>query len=128
LRPSDFDQRHILNVVLQAHLPWKLLAGAHLFVATGRPYTQVDLADPLSTTRNNARLPDFVQLDLRIDREWLFARWSLGAFLDIANVTLSETVLGVQYPRDADGNPILGQAHLTGFRWILPTLGLRGRF
>src|SRR5262249_12268979 len=92
LRPSDYDQSHVLNVVLQVRLPWKLMVGARLFVSTGRPVTLLDPPDGRTTVRNNARLPDFVQLDLRIDREWIFKRWALSAFLEALNITYSESV------------------------------------
>jgi hypothetical protein len=127
LRPSDFDQTHILNVVVQVRLPWQLMAGARLYVATGRPYTQVDLSAGLDQIRNNLRLPDYVQLDLRLDREWLFARWALDAFIEVLNVPYSQTALGVSYPK-VMGIMRYDMAQLDGFRWILPTAGLRGRF
>ncbi len=126
LRPSDFDQRHVLNVVVQARLPWKLILGGHLYVATGRPYTALD-SSGLATVRNNARLPTFVQVDLRIDREWVFQRWAVAAFIEILNVTYSQSVFGIYTPQDDNGVPLLNQSQLNAFRWILPTLGVRGR-
>ena len=126
LRPSDFDQAHILNVVVQARLPWKLLAGARLYVATGRPVTILQL-DGTTTVRNNTRLPDYVQLDLRIDREWLFRKWALAAFIEVVNATYSQSNFGIQYPV-VDGVRRYDMPSLNGFHWILPSLGLRGRF
>jgi hypothetical protein len=126
LRPSDFDQRHVLNVVVQARLPWKLILGGHLYVATGRPYTSIG-DDGLATLRNNARLPTFVQLDLRLDREWLFKKWALAVFLEILNVTYSQSVFGIYTPQDMNGVPLLNSQELNAFRWILPTIGVRGR-
>jgi hypothetical protein len=126
LRPSDFDQRHILNAVLQVRLPRKVILGAHLYFASGRPYTTVG-ADGLATVRNNSRLPDFVQLDVRVDREWLFKRWAFALFVEILNLTYSESVFGIYTPSDDNGIPLLNQSTLNGFRWILPTVGVRGR-
>ncbi len=125
LRPSDFDQRHLLNVVLQVRLPWKLIAGAHLYVATGRPYTAI-AEKGLGATRNDARLPDYVQLDLRIDREWLFKRWAFGAFLEVLNVTATPLVLGQFSSTDA-GTAALGLGQLNALRLVLPTIGIRAR-
>src|SRR4029079_12153300 len=65
LRPADYDQTHILNVVVQVRLPWRLMAGARLSYASGRAVTLFTPPDGSSTVRNNARLPDYVQLDLR---------------------------------------------------------------
>ncbi len=132
LAPSDFDQTHVLNAVVQVRLPWRLTAGARFNLATGRPYTllQADLATASFTgSRNNERLPTYVQLDLRVDREWIFDRWRLAVFLEALNVTYSESIYGVTFPKD----PTLmvtryDQPQLEGFRWILPSIGARGSF
>ena len=132
LGPSDFDQAHVLNVALQVRLPWRLMAGGRLRFTSGRPYTQlgVDFASmTVSGSRNNARLPSYVQLDLRIDREWIFDRFSLAVFLEAINVTYAESVFGVTYPKD----PVLmitryDQPQIQGFRWVVPSLGVRGWF
>ncbi len=126
LRPADFDQNHILNFVLQVRLPWRLLVGARLNVSSGRPYTTLR-ADGTSTTRNDARLPTYVQLDLRIDRDWVFKKWQLALFLEVVNATYSNNVLGVEYP-EIGGVPLFTQPKLNGFRWILPSIGFRGYF
>jgi hypothetical protein len=128
LRPADFDQTHVLNVVLQVRLPWQLMAGARLYYSTGRPVTLLNVTDPAASIRNNARLPDFFQLDLRIDREWLFRRWALAAFLEVLNVTYSESVFGLTYPQMNDVINYLAPPQNNGFKWILPSLGIRGRY
>jgi hypothetical protein len=127
LRPADFDQTHLLNFVLQVRLPWNLMAGARLYVATGHPTTVLDPSTGLQTVRNNVRLPDFVQLDLRLDREWLFRKWALAAFLEVVNATYSPTVLGITYPM-MNGIPRYDMPQLDQFTLILPSVGLRGRF
>jgi hypothetical protein len=132
LAPSDFDQTHVLNALVQVRLPWRLMVGARLNLSTGRPYTllQADLAaGTFSGSRNNARLPTYVQLDLRVDREWVFRRWALALFVEALNITYSESVYGVTYQKD----PMLmitryDQPQLEGFRWVLPSIGARGRF
>src|SRR5439155_369968 len=81
-------------------LPWRLLVGARFNLATGRPYTQlqVDFASQtFSGTRNNQRLPTTIELDLRVDREWIFRRWALALFLEALNVTYSESIYGVTF-------------------------------
>jgi TonB dependent receptor-like, beta-barrel len=127
LAAADFDQAHLLNVVVQARLPWQLMLGAHLYFASGRPVTILDPTNLSAPTRNNTRLPDFVQLDLRLDREWIFRRWALSAFLEVVNVTYSTSYFGVQYPK-IDGMRRYDMPQLNGFPWILPTVGVRGRF
>lgn len=129
LRPADYDQTHVLNVVGQVRLPWQLMVGARLLVQTGRPVTEITSLTGISTTRNNVRLPTFVQLDVRLDREWLFRKWALSAFLEVVNITYSESVLGLQYPTDpTTGITNYLAPQLSGFNWILPSIGLRGRF
>lgn len=138
LRPADYDQTHLLNVVVQARLPRGVVVGARLYVATGRPETLVD--PNLSTEaphtdvlvlRNNMRLPTFVQLDLRVDKEWRFRRWSLGLFVEVVNATFSRTVLYQSYPntaQDVVGVSTYGPPSEVGFNWILPSIGLKGGF
>jgi hypothetical protein len=129
LRPSDYDQTHVLNAVAQVRLPWNLMAGARLLLQTGRPVTILQPPDGRSTVRNNTRLPDYVQLDLRIDREWFFRKWALSVFLEVVNVTYSESILGILYPTDPDtGITRYDMPQLNGFKWILPSIGVRGRF
>jgi hypothetical protein len=127
LRPADFDQTHLLNVVVQVRLPWKLMVGARLYVATGRPVTLLDPTLGTAQIRNNARLPDFVQLDLRIDREWVFKAWALAAFLEVVNLTYSESDFGIAYPK-VDGVTRYDMPYFNGFHWILPSIGVRARF
>jgi hypothetical protein len=127
LRPSDFDQRHILNAVVQVRLPWKLMVGAHLYFATGRPYTSY-AQNGIDAIRNDARLPDYVQLDLRIDREWLFKKWALSAFLEVLNATFSTLYFGPALSANPqNAATVLDELDLKPFRWILPTIGVKAR-
>jgi hypothetical protein len=127
LRPADFDQAHVLNVVGQVHLPWKLMAGARLYYASGRPVTLLSTDGVSAPVRNNSRLPDYVELDLRLDREWLFRRWAFAAFLEVQNVTFSKSVFGITYPK-SNGVITSANPQVNGFNWILPSIGVRGRF
>jgi hypothetical protein len=127
LRPADYDQTHVLNVVVQVRLPWNLMAGARFFYSTGRPVTELNSSDGSSPVRNNTRLPDTIQLDLRLDREWLFRRFAIDAFLEVINATYGLAVFGLTYPV-VNGVTNYYQPMLNGFHWILPSIGVRGRF
>jgi hypothetical protein len=128
-RPADFDQTHTLNVVVQAHLPHRLMLGGRLYLATGRPATRVDPALGDETPRNNWRMPTYVQLDARLDREWLYKHWALDLFLEILNLTYSESAFGIEYPYDkAKMITRYDSPQVSGFRWVLPSIGVRGRF
>jgi hypothetical protein len=134
LRPADYDQAHVLNVILQVRLPWNLMVGARFLLQTGRPVTTVDPNNLDAAVRNNTRLPNYYQLDFRIDREWIFKRWALSVFLEVLNLTYSESVIGLTYPTEP--NPLnpnqditrYDEPQLNGFNWILPSIGVRGRF
>jgi hypothetical protein len=89
--------------------------------------TRLELPDGSATLRNNERLQTNLQLDFRLDREWLFRRFALDVFLEVVNATYSEAVFGLAYPKE--GNVTRYDMPVTnGFRWILPSIGVRGRF
>ena len=127
--PTAFDQPHVLNAVA-SYKPgggWEL--GARFQLASGRPDTPVigatydaDSGDyvPIRGPARSIRTPTFVQLDTRIEHDWLYERWSLGLYLDIINVTNRKNVEAVQYDyRFRQSSPV------TSFP-ILPTLGVKG--
>lgn len=147
--PSNWDQRHILNVVLGYRISDKWNFGGRVHYHTGRPWTApVDnqsTIDALASNRNNARLPAFFQLDLRVERNWRFPNWQLDLFLDVTNATYSREIfqctagesglvddntLRSKMAFAAAVDPSKGVAKCTaqGFRYVVPSLGLRGRF
>jgi TonB family protein len=129
-RPGPFDQTHnLIAVASYSRRGWT--AGARYRFVTGIPTTPVNGsffdADFNGYTRLNggsgsARLPNFSQLDLRVERVWTFDAWTFGAYLDCQNVFNAENPEGVLYDyRYQQSAAIRG---LT----ILPILGIRGRF
>jgi TonB family protein len=128
---ATFDQTHILTLIGQYKFGngWEL--GGRFRLTSGNPSTPtVDAtfqADTLSFTPINGaaqsgRLPLFHQLDLRVDKTWLFDRWSLGAYLDVENVynqSNQEFLLSDYRYR--------GQTVIPGVP-IYPTLGVKGSF
>ncbi|HWB77569.1 MAG TPA: TonB-dependent receptor [Nannocystaceae bacterium] len=147
--PSNWDQRHILNVVLGYRISDKWNFGGRVHYHTGRPWTapidDQSTLDALSQNRNNARLPAFFQLDLRVERNWRFPNWQLDLFLDVTNATYSReifqctandnSIIDDATPRAkmafaAAVDPSKGIAKCTpqGFRYVVPSLGMRGRF
>jgi hypothetical protein len=148
--PGSWDQTHIVNLVLGYKLGHKWRAGGRLHFNTGRPYTRLTDANvqqaaqtgedarfiALRENRNNARLPPFYQFDLRVERIFRFKAWQLSAFLDVANATLSREIFLCGSPEDRDGDGDLdpgaddyfGCVDPQGLRYILPSVGLRGRF
>jgi hypothetical protein len=125
LRLADYDQTHLLTLVASyRRRGWG--AGVRLRHATGLPRTPVvdaffdvqgDQFQPLFGARNASRLPDFVQLDLRVDRSFTFGRLMLEVYLDVQNVTYRRNAEEIVYGRD-----YRRAGYITG----LPTLAVAG--
>jgi hypothetical protein len=129
--PSKYDQTHVLGLVASRELGnnWKL-SGRFRFV-TGNPTTPVnygifdsdeDVYLPVRGALYSQRLPNFRQLDLRLDKKWIYDTWILSLYLDIQNITNETNVEQVQYSYNYKS-----QAYIAGLP-ILPTLGLKGEF
>lgn len=98
--PSSWDSRHILTLTAQRKFKNNWMAGVKWRYLGGLPYTPYNLelssniqawntqGRPfLDYNRLNAlRLGAFHQLDIRIDRQFFFKRWSLMFYLDIQNL------------------------------------------
>lgn len=97
--PSAWDARHIINVLGSKNfkrnwtlgIKWKFSGGApytpydeytsslvQAWDAQGRPYLDYD-------AYNTLRFKPFHQLDVRVDKEYFFSKWSLTLYMDIQN-------------------------------------------
>jgi TonB family protein len=130
-RLFDFDQTHILTAVASYDLPrhWRL--ASRFRYVSGNPETPVlgsvfnsvtDEYDPTFGKVNSARQPPFVQLDIRLDKQWVFDRWLLDAYLDLQNATNHTNPEGIAYNYDYT------QSKVSQGLPILPFLGLRAEF
>ncbi|WP_370644078.1 TonB-dependent receptor domain-containing protein [Myxococcus sp. RHSTA-1-4] len=130
-RLFDNDQTHVLTLVGSYKLPggWEL--GARFRYASGNPTTPVvgsvrdDLADiyvPFYGAVNSERLPAFHQLDVRVDKTWVYERWSLNLFLDLTNAYNRAAFEGVTYSYNYSQ-----REYFRGLP-ILPVLGVKGSF
>lgn len=145
--PAAWDQRHILNLVLGYRVSHKWNLGGRVHYHTGRPWTARDETETqtqaLQTRRNNARLPPYFQLDLRVERIWRWPSWQLSAYLDVSNATYAretfacsdseatDTVLATRSRNlAAPVDPTRGLVRCTpqGFRYTIPSLGVRARW
>ncbi|HVH47875.1 MAG TPA: TonB-dependent receptor [Labilithrix sp.] len=128
-RLFDRDQTHILGAtgVYRLGRGWEI--GATVRYTSGTPYTPVtsstydatsDVYSPRLGRPMSARNPAFSRVDLRVQKTWTFAKWSLAAYLDVQNALNAPNREGFAYSYDyrerqgARGLP------------ILPILGLRG--
>jgi TonB family protein len=93
--PFDFDQTHILTLIAVYRLPRRWQIGARFRVVSGNPYTprtgaalDASTGDyiPIDGDRNSARVPAFHQLDLRIDKRFVWRKVELATYVDILNV------------------------------------------
>lgn len=99
------DQTHIFTFVGSYRLPYGFEIGARFRYVTGVPKSPLQHSyDVFRSDANSyvgsfgesrsARVPDFHQLDLRIDRAFVFDRFTITPFLDIQNVYNQKNVEG----------------------------------
>ena len=128
---SQYDQPHNLVVLASYKLPFDFIVGAKIRFTSG-PLTQPIKAAiwdananyffPIEDQLYSRRLPDFFQLDVRIDKRFVFRDFMFAIYLDVQNVTYRKNVEAV-----LDSYDYSQQAYLTGLP-ILPVLGLRAEF
>lgn len=149
LIPSAWDNRHILNLTAGADLGRNWTIGGKWRFVGGAPYTPFDVERsslivawdargqgyPDYNLYNTERLANFHQLDIRIDKEYFFKKWSLNVYVDIQNAygfkSKDPDVLVLQ--RNENGNPIIDPDNPNRYKLkylpsesgtILPTLGI----
>lgn len=148
--PSAWDNKNLLYITVSRHFKRNWYLGWKWRYIGGAPYTPYDLQTSelqsawdaqgrayLDYSRfNQLRLKAFQQLDVRVDKEYYFNKWSLIAYLDVQNVynfkadappvlVRKEDANGVPLP--AAGNPPrypLQQITGIGGGTVLPTMGI----
>jgi TonB family protein len=130
-RLFSFDQTHILTAIANYKLTNTWEVGARYRYVTGNPQTprngavyavDTDVYVPYLGATNSTRLPAFNQLDIRVDRRWLFDTWILTAYLEIQNVFNRANSENLTYDFDSTDTQAV-----TGLP-IIPSLGIRGEF
>jgi TonB family protein len=131
LRPSDYDQAHVLTGVGSWDLGKGFEIGARVRFATGLPRTPVvsalydarrDAYTPVFGAKNSERIPAFFQIDLRGSKRFTLPKGELEAYVELQNVTNRENPEEIVYSatyRDKGfitGLPILP---VVGARWSL---------
>ena len=98
---SAWDNRFIANISAVYNLPRYWSIGAKVSAIGGAPYTPYDLEESSLTQvwdaagrpvydyskYNQGRLEPFCQIDVRVDKNFYFRRWTLGIYVDVQNVT-----------------------------------------
>lgn len=129
-RPSATDQNHNLNLI-GAYNKERWTFSARFRFVTGLPYTPVnsstydsdnDVYIPTAGRIYSQRFDAFNQLDIRIDRKYIYDKWILTAYLDIQNVMNQSNSQNIEYSYDySESKKVRGLP-------ILPTFGVKGEF
>lgn len=129
--PAQYDQTHLLGLLASVNLGSRWSFGARFRYATGNPYTPIvsstfdnvhDVYIPERGAFYSQRFPAFHQLDLRLDKKWIFNTWILSAYLDILNATNREHVETWVYSYNyREKQAVKGIP-------MLPTFGLKAEF
>jgi TonB family protein len=137
--PYVFDQTHVANLVLNYKFSNNITVGGVLHFNSGRPEsgnltsrTQVEGTDADGQPRwvrvdldKVDRLPPFFRFDLRLSKAWTYETFSMEAYLDMLNVTISKEVVAFNY---AGGYGLPLEKTTTGVPIPLPILGLKARY
>jgi hypothetical protein len=113
--PSDWDQRHILNLVVGYRWPKQYSTSVRFHYNSGRPYPLYD--ERIFDVEGYIRLEGFPQLDLRADKRFIFDTFVLDAYVELVNSTLSREVFDVKRQRT-------GALTENYYRLVLPSAGV----
>ncbi|MBW2734785.1 MAG: TonB-dependent receptor [Deltaproteobacteria bacterium] len=126
-----FDQRHILTTVASFRFGrgWEL--GVRFRLVSGRPETPIlggvfdadgGKYTPIEGEEFSVSRQTFHQLDVRIEKTWIFKLWRFALYLDVQNVYNAENPEATLYDyRFAESGPLRGLP-------LVPTLGVKGSF
>ncbi|MDZ4750061.1 MAG: TonB-dependent receptor [Flavobacteriales bacterium] len=146
---SSWDSRHLLSMTGGVQLKRNYEVGFRFAYSGGLPYTPdseeasldvstwdaIRVGIPDYTRLNSQRIESFHQLDVRVDKKWYFAKWTLNLFLDIQNVYNNVIPLKptLDVLRDENGNPIVDPNNASRYlpnylvnsnNSVLPSIGL----
>jgi TonB family protein len=132
-RVFDYDQTHNLNVVGQYRITPTWEVGARFRYVTGAPLTPVvgatydsdaDVYSPSRGAVNSDRVDAFHQLDVRVDKHWLFDTWRLTAYLDVQNAYNRTNPQSIAYNFDYTQSKPSPGVNLP----LIPSFGVKGEF
>lgn len=136
-RRFDYDQTHVLGVLLSWAIGRGFTVGARFRLATGYPRTPVvssyfdarkDEYQPLFGAHNSTEVPLFYALDLRAEKSFTFRGFAMNIYLDVQNVTNhnnpEEIIYTYDYQPHFIGNKLTNQQYINGLP-VLAVIGLR---
>lgn len=130
-RLTPWDQTHILTLIALFKLPKNWDIGLRFRLISGNPTSVlkggVYLSDynsyiPIYDSVNSDRMPLFHQMDLRVDKKFIFDKWILSGYIDIQNVYNHRSIEGVIYNYD-----YTQREWLEGLP-IIPSFGFKAEF
>jgi hypothetical protein len=124
---TSWDNRHILNITATRKFSHNWSAGFKWRFVGGTPYTPYDyekssikeawdargMAYLEYSQFNTKRLKPFHQLDIRIDKQYFFPKWSLNFYIDIQNLYNFKSEQPDMLVREATltGHPVAGDPY-----------------
>ena len=147
--PSSWDSRHLVSLTGGKKLGRNWEIALRWLYTGGGPYTPYDV--PRTVYRQNwdvrpygvpdydrlntGRISAFHQLDLRVDKKYYFAKWSLNVYFDIQNAYnhVTEFQDNIDVQRNADGTIVIDPVNpdyyvpkfiQNTYGQVLPTIGL----
>ncbi|MGE5186017.1 MAG: TonB-dependent receptor, partial [Acidobacteriota bacterium] len=103
--PYDYDRTHLFNLVMGLPLRRNWDIGVRAQYQSGLPATT-------TAGYNMGRADGYVRFDVRVDKRAVWRKWLLDFYVDITNVAL--------LPEEVTPGATI--------RYVLPTVGVRGRF
>ncbi|HLK69748.1 MAG TPA: TonB-dependent receptor [Bryobacteraceae bacterium] len=89
--PSEFDQRHTVNVYLGYRLRPTVNLSVHSSYGSGFPlpgfFQQSGSLYFLTNVRNQLRLAPYSRTDLRVNKSWTKDKWKLTLYGEVVNLT-----------------------------------------
>lgn len=115
--PSVWNSRHLISFVGGHKLKRNWEISSRFRFAGKTPYVPVDIQNSIITYPNilldydnlgTASLDVFSQLDIRLDKQWYFKKWSLDLYLEVQNILMQNIPTPPEYGlnRDNEGNLI----------------------
>lgn len=122
-RPGSYDQNWIINLSGGYKLDKFWEFSTRFRFASGRPYTPFNFDGTQNIADyNTKRLKSAHSLDIRVDKRWYFAGWTLITYIDIQNIYNQKNQSGIRWDRRemrTDESSSIG---------ILPSIGISAEF
>jgi outer membrane receptor for ferrienterochelin and colicin len=147
--PSAWDNRHLVTFTVSKKFKYNWYIGMKWKFLGGGPYTPYDLTQSSLISAwnvqgrayldygqyNTLRLKSYHQLDIRLDKEFYWRKWSLNIYADVQNIYNSKAIGPDNYilATDENGVPLIDPTDPSRYMLkaipnemgtILPTVGI----